>query len=244
MARILIVDDDPRARRLLVDLLEYEGYVVIECDSGAGALTAAERESPDLVISDFRMPDMSGKQFVEDLCRQPRLSHPPFIFHTAAGDEREIQEFAAVHGAAAILTKPCPAKVMLAAIASALSAPLPEPFPAPSERLRARIPAYVASCGADVEAIAVALAADDLAGIRHLSHNLKGTGSAYGFCHITHLGDRLETSARAGDRTEVAKWMRELAEYLGAIKAAKVEIGDRVAACAQCMTREKARQHS
>jgi len=233
MARILIVDDDPRARRLLVDLLEYEGHVVIECDNGKDGLKAAEREHPDLVISDSHMPGMTGKEFIAELRTQTQPVRIPFIFHTAADDDHDFREIADAHGVAAILTKPCPADVMVAAITSALDGALPKTPPSISvisERLRVRIPAYLASCYDDVAAIHLALEAGNLLGIQKVGHDLKGTGSAYGFSRIAHIGDRLESAAKTGDRTEIAQQARDLASYLCAIKASSAEIGDQAEA--------------
>lgn len=239
MARILVVDNDSKACTPLVDLLKYEGHVVIECNNGADGLRAVERERPDLVISDPRMPGMSGTQFLAELREQSQHPHTPVIFHTAAGDDREIRELATADGVKGILAKPCPAGVILAEITSALKPLLREPVPAPLDRLRARIPAYVASCDADVAAIELALAVDDLVSIRNVGHDLKGTGSAYGFCHITHIGDLLESAAMAGNRTEIAEQVKDLASYLGAIKATSTEIAYRTEGCARCMTGDK-----
>lgn len=236
MAKILIVDDDAKARKLLVDLLEYEGHTVIQCDNGTDGLKAAERENPDLLISDSHMPGMSGKQFVAELRRQTQALRTPFIFYTAAGDE--VREIAAAHGVAAVLTKPSPAHVMLAEIAAALNAPLQEPVSVLPERLRARVPAYLASCDEDVAAMELALAAGDLDGVQRVSHNLKGTGAAYGFSHITHLGARLESAAKAGDRADIARQLKDLASHLDAIEATGAGVAAGAAAGAR-MLRDK-----
>lgn len=220
-----------------MDLLEYEGHVVIECDNGADALKAAERENPDLVITDSRMPGISGIELIAGIRKLTRALRTPIVFHTAAGDEREIRETAAAYGVTAILTKPCPANTMLAQITSALNAPRREPIPAPSKRLRARIPVYLASCDEDVAAVELALAADDFVLVQEVGHNLKGTGSAYGFCHISCLGAHLESAATANDRIGIAEQLKELVSYLGAIKITSTEVADRTEDCSQCMIR-------
>jgi two-component system response regulator PilR (NtrC family) len=58
--RILVVDDERSMRELLAIVLRREGYEVLLADSGRAAVAALEREPVDLLISDIKMPDMSG----------------------------------------------------------------------------------------------------------------------------------------------------------------------------------------
>src|SRR5262245_2885779 len=59
-SRILVIDDEAEIRRSVRMILEYEGYEVIEASSGPEGVTLAERESPDLVFLDIKMPGMDG----------------------------------------------------------------------------------------------------------------------------------------------------------------------------------------
>src|SRR4026208_312262 len=59
-SRILVIDDEAEIRRSVRMILEYEGYEVIEASSGPEGLTLAEREAPDLVFLDIKMPGMDG----------------------------------------------------------------------------------------------------------------------------------------------------------------------------------------
>src|SRR5579864_4081859 len=58
--RILVVDDERSMRELLAIVLRREGYEVIFAENGRSAIATLERESVDLLISDIKMPDMSG----------------------------------------------------------------------------------------------------------------------------------------------------------------------------------------
>jgi len=58
--RILVVDDERSMRELLAIVLRREGYEVLLAENGRSAVAALERESVDLLISDIKMPDMSG----------------------------------------------------------------------------------------------------------------------------------------------------------------------------------------
>ena len=54
--RILVIDDEAEIRRSVRMILEYEGYEVIEASSGPEGVALAERETPDLVFLDIKMP--------------------------------------------------------------------------------------------------------------------------------------------------------------------------------------------
>src|SRR3954467_651375 len=59
-SRILVIDDEAEIRRSVRMILEYEGYDVIEASSGPEGVTLAERDAPDLVFLDIKMPGMDG----------------------------------------------------------------------------------------------------------------------------------------------------------------------------------------
>src|SRR5262245_21742909 len=60
LPRILVVDDERSMRELLAIVLRREGYEVLLADSGQSAISMLEREAVDLLISDIKMPDVSG----------------------------------------------------------------------------------------------------------------------------------------------------------------------------------------
>jgi two-component system, NtrC family, nitrogen regulation response regulator NtrX len=64
-SRILVVDDEAEIRRSVRMILEYEGYDVIEAGSGPEGVALAERESPDLVFLDVKMPGMDGLEALQ-----------------------------------------------------------------------------------------------------------------------------------------------------------------------------------
>ena len=59
-SRVLVVDDERSIRELLSIVLQREGYDVLLAETGVSAIQMLERESVDLLISDIKMPDMSG----------------------------------------------------------------------------------------------------------------------------------------------------------------------------------------
>ena len=58
--RILVVDDERSMRELLAIVLRREGYEVLLAENGRSAVSLLEREPVDLLISDIKMPDLSG----------------------------------------------------------------------------------------------------------------------------------------------------------------------------------------
>jgi len=65
--RILVVDDEPAIRDSLRMILEYEGYEVLQAASGEEGLALVEREAPDLVFLDIKMPGMDGIEVLQKL---------------------------------------------------------------------------------------------------------------------------------------------------------------------------------
>lgn len=114
--RILIVDDEAPARLRLRRLLtEYvAGDVVAEAASGREALAAVEREQPDLVLLDIRMPDGDGLSVAHAL---RRFDVPPAVVFVTAHADRALAALEA--GAAAYLVKPVIGERLAAAIKSA-----------------------------------------------------------------------------------------------------------------------------
>lgn len=64
---ILIADDEPILRELLVDVLTDAGYRVAEAPDGEAALELVDGETPDLILSDVMMPRMDGVELVRRL---------------------------------------------------------------------------------------------------------------------------------------------------------------------------------
>ncbi len=74
MKRILVVDDNELLCRLVCDILRTEGYHAVPATSARHALEAFEREEFDLLVTDFRMPGMTGLE----LARAVRDRNPQF----------------------------------------------------------------------------------------------------------------------------------------------------------------------
>ncbi|HPE34815.1 MAG TPA: sigma-54 dependent transcriptional regulator [Bacteroidales bacterium] len=84
MKKILIIDDDDFIRKMLASVIQKAGFDVIEAPDGETGLKYVELKNPDLVVTDFKMPGISGLEVLTELVR----SHPelPVIMLTAYGD--------------------------------------------------------------------------------------------------------------------------------------------------------------
>jgi len=119
--KILVVDDNQELLRLLVRLLEAEGWQAVACPRGKAALDAVKKEVPSVAIVDVLLPDMMGY----DVGAELKKLGVPYIFMTGifkggrAASEARIQ-----HGAAGYFEKPFEAKRLLEAVRNLLP---PEP---------------------------------------------------------------------------------------------------------------------
>jgi DNA-binding NtrC family response regulator len=101
--RILIVDDDEEMRSLLMDLIEEDGYKTDSVNNGSEAFRKLVKESFDLIITDIRMPGLTGLDILPGMKKlQPEAL---IIVITAFGSE-EVQRKAFERGANAYLEKP------------------------------------------------------------------------------------------------------------------------------------------
>ncbi len=85
--RILIVDDEPDLLELIRIGLVREGYAVEAVTCGREALDAVARRTPDLVILDVMLPDLSGTELCRRIRADSRFSNLPVLMLTAKGEE-------------------------------------------------------------------------------------------------------------------------------------------------------------
>jgi two-component system, OmpR family, phosphate regulon response regulator PhoB len=102
---VLVAEDDPDVRDLVVFKLEQSGYQVVAVPDGPAALNAAQQVHPDLVLLDVSMPGMSGLDVCRMLRADPATAALRIIMLTARAQERDVEGgFAA--GADDYLIKP------------------------------------------------------------------------------------------------------------------------------------------
>jgi CheY-like chemotaxis protein len=103
--QILVVDDEPAWLKILSYILRKKGYEVQERSTATEALDTLKGFKPDLILSDVRMPDMNGFDFLDRVKRTRNNSKTPFVFITAI-DDYDSRKAAQDLGATDYLTKP------------------------------------------------------------------------------------------------------------------------------------------
>jgi len=102
---VLLVEDEEPLRRVLRDLLEREGFTVVEAADGVQALDEVDRSAPDVLVLDLNLPRLDGYGVLSHLRARPSTARLPVIVLTAKGDEEnEVRVFET--GANDFLTKP------------------------------------------------------------------------------------------------------------------------------------------
>jgi PAS domain S-box-containing protein len=106
VAKILIVDDNPNNRELLLTFLRYCGHSLLEATDGAEALALVSSEHPELVIAEILLPTMDGYEFVRRLRSVPEHAQTPVIFCAPHSNERDANDLARQCGVPHVLVKP------------------------------------------------------------------------------------------------------------------------------------------
>lgn len=115
-AVILIADDSADIRQILKEYLFAEGYVnFISVSNGKDAVEAVYEYRPDLIITDFNMPEMRGDAFHDTISLNPDFRFIPVIFISAVKDRDRIIE-RKVKGAVSCLSKPVDQKELVAVV--------------------------------------------------------------------------------------------------------------------------------
>ena len=117
---ILLVEDEDQLRRVMKDLLEREGYAIVEAADGVQALEQVDRHNPDVILLDLNLPGMDGYAVLQQLRSRPGTSNVPVIVLTAKGDEdNEVRVLKM--GADDFLTKPFRARALSARLESVIA---------------------------------------------------------------------------------------------------------------------------
>ena len=124
MAKILIVDDEPRIRELIREHLQYSGYICEEAADGTAALTQLSGGAFDLVILDLMMPFMDGMTCLREM--RARHINTPVIILTARGEEYD--KLAGLEsGADDYVVKPFSPRELVARVKAVLNRTMPKP---------------------------------------------------------------------------------------------------------------------
>jgi len=117
--RVLVVDDEIHIVQVVAIKLRNNGFDVITAENGAQALELTCTKHPDLVITDFQMPVMTGLELVENLRKRPETAELPIIMLTARGFAIEDEKKKALK-VSACLSKPFSPREVLQSVQEVL----------------------------------------------------------------------------------------------------------------------------
>lgn len=118
--KILVADDESHILHVVSMKLRNAGFNVITARDGQEALDLAMQEMPDLLITDYHMPQLSGLELCQRLKQDPKTQHIPAIMLTARGYHLEPHD-TEQSGILEMLSKPFSPRHLLATVNEVLS---------------------------------------------------------------------------------------------------------------------------
>jgi CheY-like chemotaxis protein len=83
--KVLVVDDEIHIVQVVAIKLRNNGFAVVTAENGQDAFNLACNEKPDVIVTDFQMPEMTGVELIENLRNRPATADIPVIMLTARG---------------------------------------------------------------------------------------------------------------------------------------------------------------
>jgi CheY-like chemotaxis protein len=118
--KLLVVDDVPQNRMLLIDALHPLGFDVVDAENGQECLDLLDAVNPDLIVMDVMMPVMDGREATRRIRKRPRFATIPIVASSASAT-REDEMLCREAGADAFVPKPIDNDVLLKIIGERLS---------------------------------------------------------------------------------------------------------------------------
>jgi two-component system, OmpR family, alkaline phosphatase synthesis response regulator PhoP len=103
-AKVLIVDDDKDLREMWFAIFSMEGFTVITAENGSEGYKAAQREQPDIIVTDLNMPEIDGTNMIKRLRAHPDLRKVPIVALSAYSGQQGEEALKA--GANLLMQKP------------------------------------------------------------------------------------------------------------------------------------------
>jgi signal transduction histidine kinase/CheY-like chemotaxis protein/HPt (histidine-containing phosphotransfer) domain-containing protein len=222
--RILVADDSEDNRTVIREYLKKLPYVLDFVEDGASALERLQTGRYDLALMDVHMPLMDGYEAVRtfrEYERAQNLDSLPILALTADAFKDAVEKSIAA-GFTTHLAKPIRKSTLLEAIARhahirAETPPAAKVDIVVDEELSAIAPKFLNNVRRNSPVIAAALARADFDTIRALGHNMKGTGTSFGFPQISAMGDELERAAKQQDADSVRNATANLVHFLDSV---------------------------
>jgi len=201
--RLLVVDDVPPNRAMMLDLLQDAGFIVAAATNGLECLVLLDSFKPDLILMDVMMPVMDGNETTRQIRRMPGWTNVPIVAVTAsasAEDEHRSRDA----GANAFLAKPIDHDALLRTIGQLLSLKwnTEQPAPAPTAAQGGGESGMVAPPPEEIEALWQLAQIGNMRRIREHAAYLQGLDPAYG-----PFARHLDTLAQSYHSKQVAQFV-------------------------------------
>lgn len=223
-ARILLAEDSKANQELVVRILQKAGYEIDIASNGLEAVSKFTSNKYDLILMDIEMPEMDGFQATTEIRRIETKQQIPIIALTAHAIQG-YREKCLSFGMNDYLTKPLRRKHLIKTISRILGEnenPNPEEKTENSvvfvdEDILDLVDGYLESCKESVKEIAELLAKEDFENVKRIGHNLKGSGSGYGFEDISKFGKAIEDNAANTNLQPIIDAANDLEAYLNQV---------------------------
>jgi CheY-like chemotaxis protein len=219
--RILVVEDSEDNQLLVQLYTENTPHLLSFAGHGEEALALLNAAEFDIVLMDLQMPVMDGltaTRRIRQIERERGRRAIPIIALSANARPQDIKASIEA-GCNAHLSKPISKRRLLAALEQ-YAAPAQEDIDMlPSPRLAALVPKYLENRRKDLQRVVELHSKGDFAAIHGIVHNIKGTGTSYGFPGLTTLGAAMQASAESVDADALRVQIQELAALLTSLSA-------------------------
>jgi PAS domain S-box-containing protein len=216
--RILLVEDSKDNQLLITAYLKESAYQIEIAEDGQAAVDKFIAGAFDLVLMDVNMPVMNGYAATRKI-REWEMEHTrrvPIVALTAYAMDGEAASGREA-GCDAHLTKPIQKASLLKAIEEHLKPHETIRVAAP-EGIGELLPAYLKNRGVDLHSLGAALEKNDYGAIQVVGHQMKGSGTGYGFPALSEIGHRLELAAKEETAEGVRAQISALADYLDRVE--------------------------
>ena len=232
---ILVAEDNAINQKVALRTLERLGYRAEVAANGLEVLDALQRQPFDAILMDVQMPEMDGLETTRLIRQRFDLTRQPHIIAMTAHAMTEDREACLAAGMDDYIAKPARIETLTAALSHAHSLPAPAPTPTPSPQtadgilsrraldelrllvgdqdirvLTDLIESYVNDLPAQAQALQQALAAEDWAVLRRMTHTLKSSSAMFGVPRLAALCQTLEVIAVPGHFSEAQEKIAQI----------------------------------
>jgi PAS domain S-box-containing protein len=217
---ILLVDDSTDNVFLIREFLKGSGYSVDVAVNGVDALAKFNAGNYALILMDVQMPIMDGHTATRYIREWESDNHQPavpILALTAHALESEVVKSMEA-GCTAHLTKPIQRQTFLSVLAQYVGAPAPERIAVtPPQGFEELSRDYLARRKEAMSTLRDCLDGGDYDRVRRMAHDVKGTGTGYGFAPLTNVARTLEQAAATADLERMKHALDSMETYLQSV---------------------------